>query len=117
MAVISATLGIITLFGLLWFYVYHGFGYQPDIYRVGDRSSNKVAITFDDGPSPEFTPAILDILREYDVPATFFMVGSHVEKYPEIAQRSGGRGAHRGQSHLQSLQPAHSVHPCSCRRN
>lgn len=87
LAVISATLGIITLFGLLWFYVYHGFGYQPDIYRVGDRSSNKVAITFDDGPSPEFTPAILDILREYDVPATFFMVGSHVEKYPEIAQR------------------------------
>ena len=60
--------------------------YQPDIY-VGDRSTNKVAITFDDGPSREFTPAILEILREHDVPATFFLVGSHVEKYPDIARQ------------------------------
>ncbi|HPT83994.1 MAG TPA: polysaccharide deacetylase family protein [Limnochordia bacterium] len=87
LGVISAVLGVVTLFAVLWFYVYHGFGYQPNIYRVGNRASNKVAITFDDGPSREFTPAILDILREYDVPATFFMVGSHVEKYPDIARR------------------------------
>lgn len=87
LAVISGALGVASLFVLLWFYVYYGFGYQPDIYRVGNRASNKVAITFDDGPSMEFTPAILDILAEYNVPATFFMVGSHVEKYPEIARR------------------------------
>ena len=86
LAVISGALGVASLFVLLWFYVYYGFGYQPDIYRVGNRASNKVAITFDDGPSMEFTPAILDILAEYNVPATFFMVGSHVEKYPEIAR-------------------------------
>lgn len=85
--IFSVILGIVTLFGVLTIYVYHGFGYQPDIYRVGNRASNKVAITFDDGPSKEFTPAILEILREYDVPATFFMVGSHVEKYPEIARQ------------------------------
>jgi peptidoglycan/xylan/chitin deacetylase (PgdA/CDA1 family) len=87
LAVISAALGVTTLFALLWVYVYHGFGYQPDIYRIGDRSTNKVAITFDDGPSREFTPAILEILREHDVPATFFLVGSHVEKYPDIARQ------------------------------
>jgi peptidoglycan/xylan/chitin deacetylase (PgdA/CDA1 family) len=75
------------LLGLFTFYVYHGIGHQPDIYRSGNRSSNMVALTFDDGPSLEFTPAILDILKEYDVPATFFMVGAHVEKYPEIAKR------------------------------
>ncbi|MGB4276745.1 polysaccharide deacetylase family protein [Candidatus Darwinibacter acetoxidans] len=101
LAVISGLLGIITLFVLLWVYVYHGFGYQPDIYRVGNRSSNKVAITFDDGPSREFTPAILDILKEYEVPATFFMVGSHVEKYPEIARRVVEEG-HAVGSHTQN---------------
>lgn len=69
------------------YYVYHGFGYQGDIYRRGNPNQPWVAITFDDGPSAEFTPAILDILKQYDVPATFFMVGDHVRKYPEIAQR------------------------------
>src|SRR5690554_4121080 len=72
--VISCLLGISTLFAIFFIYVYHGFGYQPDIYRTGNRGSNKVAITFDDGPSEEFTLPILDILRDYDVPATFFMV-------------------------------------------
>lgn len=68
------------------FYVYHGFGYQGDIYRRGDASRPWVAITFDDGPSPEFTPAILRILEEYEVAATFFMVGAHVASYPDIAR-------------------------------
>ena len=68
--------------GVLTFYVYHGFGHQPDIYRRGSCDSNMVAITFDDGPSREFTPAILDILKEYDVPATFFMVGSACGEIP-----------------------------------
>ena len=84
-------LGIIISVSLLFvgfnFYVYHGFGYQPDIYRNGDGSQPWVAITFDDGPSPIWTPMILDILAEYEVPATFFLVGAHVAKYPEIAQR------------------------------
>lgn len=92
LGLVSAALGTATLLLLLNIYVYYGFGYQPDIYRVGDRASNKVALTFDDGPSGEFTPAILDILKEYDVPATFFMVGSHVERYPDIAQRIVAEG-------------------------
>ncbi len=87
LALTSIALGVVTMFFLFFIWVYHGFGYQPDIYRVGDRMSNKVAITFDDGPSEEFTLPILDILREYEVPATFFMVGKHVEKYPHVAQR------------------------------
>ncbi|HBG00277.1 MAG TPA: hypothetical protein DDW87_01695 [Firmicutes bacterium] len=87
MALFSILLGALTMFLLLTVWVYHGFGYQPDIYRVGNRISNKVALTFDDGPSEEFTLPILDILKELDVPATFFMVGKHVEKYPHVAQR------------------------------
>jgi len=84
---LAAVMAVLVIWGTLAFYVYYGFGHQPDIYRRGHRDSNMVAITFDDGPSPEFTPAILDILKQYNVPATFFMVGSHVEKYPDIARR------------------------------
>lgn len=87
LALAATILGILTLFSIFFIYVYHGFGYQPDIYRTGNRTSNKVALTFDDGPSEEFTLPILDILRDYGVPATFFMVGSHVEKFPEVAKR------------------------------
>jgi len=44
-------------------------------------------LTFDDGPSPDWTPRILDALKEADIKATFFMIGHHVKKYPEIARR------------------------------
>ncbi len=68
-------------------YVYRGFGTQMDLIRHGNPSLPYVAITFDDGPSLEYTPAILDILAEHNVKATFFMVGRHVEMYPDIARR------------------------------
>jgi peptidoglycan/xylan/chitin deacetylase (PgdA/CDA1 family) len=42
-----------------------------------------VYLTFDDGPIPEVTPKVLDILARYDVKATFFMVGENVHKHPE----------------------------------
>lgn len=99
--VLSVSLSVATLLLGSFFYVYYGFGYQPDIYRSGNRTIKAVAITFDDGPSQEFTPAILDILKEHNVPATFFMVGNHVEKYPEIAQRIVEEGHEIG-NHTQS---------------
>ncbi len=46
-----------------------------------------VALTFDDGPSPVWTPNILDTLKKAGVKATFFMLGEHVEKYSEITKR------------------------------
>jgi peptidoglycan-N-acetylglucosamine deacetylase len=50
----------------------------------GDRV---VALTFDDGPNPRWTPRILTVLHRYDVPATFFAVGYLVHEYPFIVQR------------------------------
>ncbi len=47
----------------------------------------KLYLTFDDGPSAENTTAVLDILKEQGVKATFFVVGKNVEKHPEIAKR------------------------------
>ena len=56
------------------------------IRRVG-ALPKKLALTFDDGPDPEWTPAILDILKEKKVPATFFMIGSAMEAHPGLVQR------------------------------
>ncbi|MDD5431861.1 MAG: polysaccharide deacetylase family protein [Candidatus Omnitrophica bacterium] len=57
-----------------------------------DVSEKVVALTFDDGPSTEWTPKILDELKEDNVKATFFMLGEHVSKYPEIAKRVADEG-------------------------
>jgi peptidoglycan-N-acetylglucosamine deacetylase len=59
--------------------------YEVDMY--GGTSQKKVAITFDDGPDPTWTPKILDVLKEKNVKATFFLIGLEVEKYPGIAKR------------------------------
>ena len=59
--------------------------YEVDMY--GGTSQKKVAITFDDGPDPAWTPKILDVLKEKNVKATFFLIGLEVEKYPGIAKR------------------------------
>jgi len=49
--------------------------------------NNQVSITFDDGPHPEFTPKVLELLREYNVKASFFCIGENIEKHPELFQR------------------------------
>jgi cellulose synthase/poly-beta-1,6-N-acetylglucosamine synthase-like glycosyltransferase/peptidoglycan/xylan/chitin deacetylase (PgdA/CDA1 family) len=46
-----------------------------------------VALTFDDGPDPRWTPKILDVLARHDARATFFAVGSHVNEHPDLARR------------------------------
>ncbi len=56
------------------------------IYRV-KTDKKMVALTFDDGPSEVWTPLILDELKKAGIKATFFMIGRHVKKYPEIARR------------------------------
>ncbi|UNC92468.1 glycerol-3-phosphate acyltransferase [Candidatus Contubernalis alkaliaceticus] len=78
---------IVVSFLFLNMYVYRGFELQTDIVRAGNLKKDYIAITFDDGPDPVYTPQILDILKEQDVKATFFMVGKHVEMYPEVARR------------------------------
>jgi peptidoglycan-N-acetylglucosamine deacetylase len=61
----------------------------PEPYRVGryGYSPNKVAITFDDGPDPEWTPKILDVLKDKHATATFFLIGIQADKFSGIAKR------------------------------
>jgi len=58
----------------------------------GPPNSGLVALTFDDGPDPVHTPEVLRVLREAGVQATFFMVGSKVQAYPEIARQVVAEG-------------------------
>ncbi len=58
----------------------------------GDASKRHVALTFDDGPDPRSTPALLDLLRAENVPATFFCIGRHVAAHPELTARIAQEG-------------------------
>jgi len=61
----------------------------PEPYRVGryGANPNKVALTFDDGPDPNWTPKILDVLEEKKAPATFFLIGLEADKFSDLAAR------------------------------
>lgn len=52
-----------------------------------DTKKKRVALTFDDGPDPNYTEKLLDGLKERDVKATFFLLGKQVDKYPDIVKR------------------------------
>lgn len=60
---------------------------------VSNRTAEKcIALTFDDGPHPKYTPQILDILDKYGAKATFFVVGKNAEMYPDIVKEEHLRG-------------------------
>lgn len=54
--------------------------------------SDAIALTFDDGPDPEYTPQLLDVLKQYNVQATFSMIGSRVRDYPDVVRRVVAEG-------------------------
>ena len=60
--------------------------FQSPLYRL-NTSEKFVALTFDDGPSDTRTPALLELLQEQDVTATFFMLGENIDKHPDIARQ------------------------------
>ncbi len=56
------------------------------VFYRKDNDRMEIALTFDDGPHPYYTPIILKILDEYDIKATFFMIGENVSYYPAAAE-------------------------------
>lgn len=80
----------------------NGYNEVRDIYFQEEK---QVYLTFDDGPSKDITPQILDILKEHDVKATFFVLGARVDLYPDILKRTFDEGhyiANHGYSHQYS---------------
>ena len=60
--------------------------YFTTVFTKAETNKKVIALTFDDGPT-EFTPQILDLLKKNQAKATFFCIGSQIEKYPEILER------------------------------
>ena len=61
-----------------------------------EPKNNDIFLTFDDGPHPEITPWVLELLEKYNAKATFFLVGENAAKYPEIVKKIKDAGHHIG---------------------
>ncbi len=88
LAVAFLGLALYSTLGVLW--------PQSGMYGLahahGKAGSRRIALTFDDGPHPVTTRAVLDILRAYDARATFFVLGHKVEAHPEIVREIRAAG-------------------------
>lgn len=69
---------------------------QPTPTASARNNDHPVALTFDDGPSPDQTPKILEELARYDLRATFFVVGREAEKHPQLIRDIAARGHQLG---------------------
>ena len=77
------------------------------VWRIEDPVRKTVYLTFDDGPIPEVTPWVLDLLDKYAIKATFFCVGDNVRKHPGVYRRvieKGHRVGNHTFHHLQGWQ-------------
>lgn len=106
---------LIILFVFFAFFVRHIFCYAKEgkqksssntLNSIFDSPAKIAYLTFDDGPSEKVTPKILDILKEENVKATFFVVGKHVKEHPELVKRAYEEGhfiANHGYTHNNKL--------------
>ena len=78
--------------------------YPEALWRSNRRRRCVVYLTFDDGPIPEQTPWVLDILDRYGVKATFFMVGDNVRRHPGLLEEVRRRGHSVGNHTMHHLQ-------------
>lgn len=97
LAIISFIIGLYTVIPTLLVKVF-----SIGVTKKGGKS-NAVALTFDDGPNPLFTPLLLDLLEEHQIKATFFVVGAKAEKYPEILKRINEEGHEIGVHHYKHI--------------
>jgi len=82
------------------------------VYEINDDEKS-VYLTFDDGPVPETTPFILDILSRYDAKATFFCLGKNVQQYPhlyQIIRETGHKTGNHSYSHLDGWKTKNKIY-------
>lgn len=84
-----ATFCALLLFFSLWLPVY---AETVKAISHGSRAEKVIALTFDDGPHPRYTPRILELLERYQVKATFFMIGENMALYPDLAKKVAESG-------------------------
>lgn len=72
----------------------------PSLEWRGNAADKTIYLTFDDGPHPVATPFVLDLLKQYNIKATFFCIGKNVQRYPQVYQRILAEG-HQIGNHTQ----------------
>lgn len=80
--------------------------FPKGIWRLPNKQQKTIYLTFDDGPIPEITPWVLEVLDRYNIKATFFCVGDNVKKYPHIYKMILEKGHQVGNhtfNHVQGL--------------
>lgn len=87
-----AVLGIIAGFFFTLKAVLPDNHFYGTVYTEVKTTQKIVALTFDDGPYPPYTGQVLEVLKEYKVPATFFVIGKNAGKYPELVRRIVAEG-------------------------
>ncbi|HWA81959.1 MAG TPA: glycosyltransferase, partial [Fimbriimonadaceae bacterium] len=71
---------------------YQGYPSSYYIQKAGYAGLKTLSLTFDDGPDPTYTPKILDVLKEFKVPGTFFVIGQNAGAYPDLVRRTFEEG-------------------------
>jgi peptidoglycan/xylan/chitin deacetylase (PgdA/CDA1 family) len=84
------------------------------LWRV-DTPDKRIALTFDDGPHPENTPRLVELLDRLEVKATFFLIGKHIESYHKLAETLVSEG-HQIENHTWSHAPAFKLSDDTLRR-
>ena len=64
----------------------------PHCLWCGNSNSKTIALTFDDGPHPQYTPQVLSVLKRYNITASFFWLGNCVNRFPDIAKTVSEQG-------------------------
>lgn len=93
---IKGKLALLLTVGLLFTVPCHAEIPAASPIRRHKNSEKKIALSFDDGPHPRYTETILDILKEHEIKATFFVIGCNCERYPEVLKRTAGEGHELG---------------------
>ncbi|MDE5649889.1 MAG: polysaccharide deacetylase family protein [Duncaniella sp.] len=84
--------------------VFYRLLFPEALWRIKRRGRKVVYLTFDDGPIPEETPWVLDLLDKHGIKATFFMVGDNVRRHPELLEEVRRRGHSYGNHTMHHLQ-------------
>jgi peptidoglycan/xylan/chitin deacetylase (PgdA/CDA1 family) len=88
---------------------------RPMLFRKSAAAKDAIALTFDDGPCATATPAVLELLKEHAVRATFFMIGERVRRHPDLARRVLHEG-HQVANHSDRHVAYRSLIPSVCER-
>lgn len=97
-AIIAANHALLTLLGVWPRSTWLGANWTK--LPTAAAATGAIALTIDDGPHPEVTPMVLDLLDQYDVKATFFCIGEHAARYPDLCREIIARG-HAVENHSQ----------------